>query len=55
MVARLLRHSGLKMLTRIYDHTSTEILRKALLGARPAAESKRESYKRQLNKGFIIL
>ena len=41
MVARLLRHSGLKMLTRMYDHTSTETLRKALLGARPAAGPKK--------------
>ena len=43
MVARLLGHSDLKMLTKIYDHTSTETLRKALLGARPAAEAKKES------------
>ena len=41
MVARLLGHSDLKMLTKIYDHTSTETLRKALLGARPAAEAKK--------------
>ena len=41
MVARLLGHSDLKMLTRIYDHTSTETLRKALLGTKPAAEAKR--------------
>ena len=31
MAARLLGHSDLKMLTKIYDHTSTETLRKALL------------------------
>lgn len=31
MVARLLGHSDLKMLTKIYDHTSTETLRSALL------------------------
>ncbi|MGI5953760.1 tyrosine-type recombinase/integrase [Dysosmobacter sp.] len=30
MAARLLGHSGLKMLTKIYDHTSTETLRRAL-------------------------
>lgn len=30
LVARLLGHSDLKMLTRIYDHTSPETLRKAL-------------------------
>ena len=41
MVARLLGHSDLKMLTKIYDHPSTETLRKALLGARPAAEAKK--------------
>ena len=41
MVARLLGHSDLKMLTKIYDHTSTETLRKALLGAKPAAEAKK--------------
>lgn len=33
MVARLLGHSDLKMLTKIYDHTSTETLRKALEAA----------------------
>ena len=33
MAARLLGHSDLKMLTKIYDHTSTETLRKALLAA----------------------
>lgn len=32
MVARLLGHSDLKMLTKIYDHTSPETLRKALEG-----------------------
>lgn len=31
MAARLLGHSDLKMLTKIYDHTSTETLRQALL------------------------
>ena len=31
MVARLLGHSDLKMLTKIYDHTSEETLRNALL------------------------
>lgn len=31
MAARLLGHSDLKMLTKIYDHTSTETLRKAIL------------------------
>lgn len=34
MVARLLGHSDLKMLTRIYDHTSTETLRKAMSPAK---------------------
>lgn len=38
MVARLLGHSDLKMLTKIYDHTSTETLRKALLESRPDAD-----------------
>lgn len=33
MAARLLGHSDLKMLTKIYDHTSTETLRQALLAA----------------------
>ena len=33
MAAQLLSHSDLKMLTKIYDHTSTETLRKALLDA----------------------
>lgn len=33
MVARLLGHSDLKMLTKIYDHTSEESLRSALLRA----------------------
>lgn len=31
MAARLLGHSGLKMLAKIYDHTSTETPRQALL------------------------
>lgn len=39
MVARLLGHSDLKMLTKIYDHTSTETLRKALLENRPDADT----------------
>lgn len=34
MVARLLGHSNLKMLTKIYDHTSPETLRKALEAAK---------------------
>lgn len=34
MAARLLVHSDLKMLTKIYDHTSPETLRHALLKAR---------------------
>lgn len=37
MVARLLGHSDLKMLTKIYDHTSPETLRKALLTAKEGA------------------
>lgn len=42
MVARLLGHSDLKMLTKIYDHTSTETLRKALLESRPEAGREEE-------------
>ena len=42
MVARLLGHSDLKMLTKIYDHTSTETLRKALLESRPDADREEE-------------
>ena len=42
MVARLLGHSDLKMLTKIYDHTSTETLRKALLESRPDAGREEE-------------
>lgn len=34
MSARLLGYSNSKMLTKIYDHTSTETLRKALLAAK---------------------
>lgn len=34
MAARLLGHSDLKMLTKIYDHTSPETLRKALLSVK---------------------
>lgn len=34
MSARLLGHSDLKMLTKIYDHASTETLRKVLLAAK---------------------
>ncbi len=34
MAPRLLGHSNLKMLTKIYDHTSPETLRQALLKAR---------------------
>ena len=33
MAARLLGHSDLKILTKIYDHTSPETLRQALLKA----------------------
>ncbi len=39
MVARLLGHSDLKMLTKIYDHTSEETLRGALLKAKGRASS----------------
>ena len=42
MVARLLGHSDLKMLTKIYDHTSTETLRKVLLETKPGAEAQKE-------------
>ena len=38
MAARLLGHSDLKMLTKIYDHTSTETLRKALLSVKETRE-----------------
>lgn len=38
MAARLLGHSDLKMLTKIYDHTSTETLRKALLNVQKDRE-----------------
>ena len=38
MAARLLIVSDLKMLTRIYDHTSTETLRKALLNVQKDRE-----------------
>lgn len=38
MTARLLIVSDLKMLTRIYDHTSTETLRKALLNVQKDRE-----------------
>lgn len=34
LVARLLGHSDLKMLTKIYDHTRQETLRNALIGAK---------------------
>lgn len=34
MTARLLGHTDLKMLLKIYDHTNVETLRKALVGAR---------------------
>lgn len=34
MVARLLGHSDLKMLTKIYDHTSVDTLREAILAAK---------------------
>lgn len=43
MVARLLEHSDLKILTKIYDHTSTETLRKVLLETKPGAEAKKRS------------
>ena len=37
MVARLLGHSDLKMLTKVYDHTSPATLRKALLAIKEGA------------------
>ena len=40
MVARLLGHSDLKMLTKIYDHTSEETLRSVLLQAGGDTDSK---------------
>ena len=42
MVVCLLDHSVLKILTKIYDHTSTETLRKVLLETKPGAEAKKE-------------
>lgn len=39
MAARLLGHSDLKMLTKIYDHTSEETLRNALLAAIPKGKA----------------
>ena len=43
MAARLLGHSDLKMLTKIYDHTSTETLRQALLAAKKNSPKKKET------------
>ena len=43
MVARLLGHSDLKMLTKIYDHTSTETLRKALITVREKTAKGKET------------
>lgn len=42
MAARLLGHSDLKMLTKIYDHTSTETLRKGLLNVQKNGEVQME-------------
>lgn len=41
MAARLLGHTDLKMLLKIYDHTNVETLRKALVGVRSEEEEKR--------------
>ena len=38
MATHLLGHSDLKMLTKIYDHTSTETLRKTLLNVQQDRE-----------------
>lgn len=43
MAARLLGHSDLKMLTKIYDHTDTETLRSALLAVGRNAGKKEET------------
>lgn len=43
MAARLLGHSDLKMLTKIYDHTSTETLRQAILDASEYSKAKKGS------------
>ncbi len=43
MVARLLGHSDLKMLTKIYDHTSIETLRKSLLSAKARKSKGKET------------
>lgn len=43
MAARLLGHSDLKMLTKIYDHTSTETLRKALLTVKEKTAKEKET------------
>ena len=43
MAAWLLGHSDLKMLTKIYDHTSTETLRKALLNAQKGREEQMDT------------
>ena len=48
MAARLLGHSDLKMLTKIYDHTSTETLRKALLCCSRKQEKKQQQEKKLL-------
>lgn len=39
MAARLLGHGDLKMLAKIYDHTSTETLQKALLNVQKDRET----------------
>jgi len=41
MVVCLLDHSVLKILTKIYDHTSAEALHKALSETKSGAEAKR--------------
>ena len=42
MVAKLLGHCDLKMLTRVYDHTSVETLREAIAGQIPDQEETRD-------------
>ncbi len=43
MVVRVLGHADLKMLTKIYDHTSVETLREAMVSAREKDKEKQET------------
>lgn len=42
MAARLLGHTDLKMLLKIYDHTDVEVLRRALEGVSSDREKERQ-------------